>query len=290
MPPRKHNVTSIRRLAALPAQAGPFRRIACGWSGSRRRTWGVPGLLRGLAQDPPDPDRALPGDVPVPNGAVRAADGRGEPGPGRQLARRGEPGDVADLGHHDQRGEPPQPGGRPTGRKLLFLLCPRGPALDDGVIDGAIPRGVEQHRMAACSASDIDGEDHVTLAVWSRVEAITAGRGGARFGQVHGYGAGSEGVRRPALGTRRQAKLAEPPEDFGHERRTPSHPSLTSRCRARHYHGQGISVAPGAAVTGTDVTTTGPERRVLPGWPLQRQGHLKVVPDRFAGTIFRTRP
>jgi hypothetical protein len=38
-------------------------------------------------------------------GTVAAADGRGEPGPGRELARRGEPGDVADLGHQHQRGE-----------------------------------------------------------------------------------------------------------------------------------------------------------------------------------------
>src|SRR5205809_2570277 len=51
------------------------------------------GGLRGLAQDPPDPDRALLGDVPVPDGAVRAAHRRGEPGPGRQLAGRAEPGD-----------------------------------------------------------------------------------------------------------------------------------------------------------------------------------------------------
>jgi hypothetical protein len=43
--------------------------------------------------------------VPVPDRAVAAAHGRGEPGPGRQLARRGEPGDVADLGQQDQRGE-----------------------------------------------------------------------------------------------------------------------------------------------------------------------------------------
>jgi hypothetical protein len=41
----------------------------------------------------------------VPDGAVGAADGRGEPGPGRQLARRPEPCDVADLGQQDQRGE-----------------------------------------------------------------------------------------------------------------------------------------------------------------------------------------
>ena len=41
----------------------------------------------------------------MPDGAVRAADGRGEPGPGGELARRAEPGDVADLGQDDQRGE-----------------------------------------------------------------------------------------------------------------------------------------------------------------------------------------
>ena len=27
-----------------------------------------------------------------------------------------------------------------------------------------------------------------------------------------------------------------------------------------------------------------------PGWPLQRQGHLKIVSNRFAETIFRTHP
>jgi hypothetical protein len=43
--------------------------------------------------------------VAVPDGAVAAADGRSEPGPGRQLARGAEPGDVADLGQQDQRGE-----------------------------------------------------------------------------------------------------------------------------------------------------------------------------------------
>ncbi len=39
------------------------------------------------------------------DGAVAAAHGRGEPGPGRQLAGRAEAGDVADLGEQDQRGE-----------------------------------------------------------------------------------------------------------------------------------------------------------------------------------------
>jgi hypothetical protein len=51
--------------------------------------------------------------VPVPDGQVRAAHGRGQPGPGGQLARAAEPGDVADLSHHDQRGELPDAGQRP---------------------------------------------------------------------------------------------------------------------------------------------------------------------------------
>src|SRR5215510_5917658 len=44
-----------------------------------------------LAQDPPQPGGALLGDVPVADRAVAAADGRGEPGPGGQLACRSEP-------------------------------------------------------------------------------------------------------------------------------------------------------------------------------------------------------
>jgi hypothetical protein len=53
------------------------------------------------------------GDVPVPDGQVRAADRRGQPGPAGQLAGAAEPGDVADLGQHDQRGELPDAGQRP---------------------------------------------------------------------------------------------------------------------------------------------------------------------------------
>ena len=44
------------------------------------------GGLRGLAQHPPGPGGALLGDVPVVDRAVAAAHGRGEPGPGRELA------------------------------------------------------------------------------------------------------------------------------------------------------------------------------------------------------------
>jgi hypothetical protein len=53
------------------------------------------------------------GDVPVPDFEVRAAHRRGQPGPAGQLAGAAEPGDVADLGHHDQRGELPDAGQRP---------------------------------------------------------------------------------------------------------------------------------------------------------------------------------
>jgi hypothetical protein len=66
----------------------------------------------------------------VPDRAVAAAHRRGEPGPGRQLARRGEPGDVADLGEQDQRGE------RTDARQLGEDLDPRvgpGVAADLGV-------------------------------------------------------------------------------------------------------------------------------------------------------------
>ncbi len=49
----------------------------------------------------------------MPDLEVRAPHGRGQTRPGGQLAGVGEPGDVADLGHHDQRGELPDAGQRP---------------------------------------------------------------------------------------------------------------------------------------------------------------------------------
>ena len=55
----------------------------------------------------------------MPDGAVRAAHGGGEPGPGRQLARRAEPGDIPNFGEDDQRGE------RPDARELGEHLDPR---------------------------------------------------------------------------------------------------------------------------------------------------------------------
>jgi len=51
--------------------------------------------------------------VSVPDLQVRVAYGRGQPGPAGQLAGAAEPGYVADLGHHDQRGELPDARQRP---------------------------------------------------------------------------------------------------------------------------------------------------------------------------------
>jgi len=57
----------------------------------------------------------------VPDGQVRAADGRGQPGPAGQLAGACEPGDVTDLGEHDQHGELPGTGQR--GQHLDPWIC-----------------------------------------------------------------------------------------------------------------------------------------------------------------------
>jgi hypothetical protein len=66
---------------------------------------GALGGLRCLVQDPAQSRRALLGNVPVPDGQVRAADRRGQPGPAGQLAGTGEPGDVTDLGQYHQSSE-----------------------------------------------------------------------------------------------------------------------------------------------------------------------------------------
>ena len=61
------------------------------------------------AQDPTQPGRAP--DVAVADGAVRAADGGGEPGPGGELGARAEPGDeMSPTGEDDQGGERATPG------------------------------------------------------------------------------------------------------------------------------------------------------------------------------------
>ena len=60
-----------------------------GWRRSRRRWARIPvSAWRSCAashRGPPQPGRALLGDVAVADGAVRAADGGGEPGPGGEL-------------------------------------------------------------------------------------------------------------------------------------------------------------------------------------------------------------
>ena len=72
------------------------RRLAMPGGGGELR--GPLGGLRRLVHDPPQPRRALLGDVPVPDGQVRAAHGRGQPGPAGELAGGGKAGDVPDLG------------------------------------------------------------------------------------------------------------------------------------------------------------------------------------------------
>jgi hypothetical protein len=63
-----------------------------------------------------------------------------------------------------------------------------------------------------------------------------------------------------------------------------------SRCRARQHHGQAVSVAPGAPVAGRMSQPAGRNAAHCPGCPLQRQRHPEIVSNRFAETIFRTRP
>jgi hypothetical protein len=58
----------------------------------------------------------------VPDVQVRAAHGRGQPGPRGQLPGTAEPADIADLGDHDQRGELPDAGQRPQHLDLRVSL------------------------------------------------------------------------------------------------------------------------------------------------------------------------
>src|SRR5690242_7690472 len=114
------------------------RRWAMRWKvaancGCRLAVWAASHSTQRSPTEPSFPD------VPVVGDAVAAADGGGEPGPGRQLARRGEPAHVADLGEDDQRGE------RPYSRELGKDPDPRvGPgALADlaaGPVDGDLQR------------------------------------------------------------------------------------------------------------------------------------------------------
>src|SRR5215471_9965382 len=85
------------------------RRLAMRWKvaancGCRLAVWAASHSTQRSHTEPSFPD------VPVVGDAVAAAHGGGEPGPGRQLARRGEPADVADLSQDDQGGERAHPG------------------------------------------------------------------------------------------------------------------------------------------------------------------------------------
>ena len=63
-----------------------------------------------------------------------------------------------------------------------------------------------------------------------------------------------------------------------------------SRCRARQHHDQADDYAPDAPEAVKMSQRRGRNAAHCPGWPLQRQGHPKIVSNRFAETIFRTRP
>jgi hypothetical protein len=71
--------------------------------------------------------------------------------------------------------------------------------------------------------------------------------------------------------------------------RPPAVPAV-SRCRARQRHDQAVKVAPGALGAVKMSQRRDWNAAHCPGWPLQRQGHPKIVSNRFAETIFGTRP
>ena len=104
----------------------------------------------------------------MPDGPVRAAHGRGQPGPGGQLAGAGKPADVADLGQHDQRGELPDPGQRPQHLDLRV-------GLGAGV---QLPVDPVDHRRQAVDDRQAVGDD------------LPRGRGQAQLGQPAAAGPG----------------------------------------------------------------------------------------------------
>jgi hypothetical protein len=63
-----------------------------------------------------------------------------------------------------------------------------------------------------------------------------------------------------------------------------------SCCRARQHHGQAVSIALSESVAGKVSQPTSRNAAHCPDWPLQRQGHPKIVSNRSAETIFRTHP
>ena len=71
--------------------------------------------------------------------------------------------------------------------------------------------------------------------------------------------------------------------------RPPAVPAV-SRCRAPQHHGQAVTLAPGAPTARRMSQRSDRNAAHCPGRPLQRQGHPKIVSNRFAETIFGTRP
>ena len=65
--------------------------------------------------------------------------------------------------------------------------------------------------------------------------------------------------------------------------------SAVSRCRARQHHDQAVTYATDAPIAGRMSQATGRNAAHCPGWSLQRQGHPKIVSNRSAETVLRTR-
>ena len=125
--------------------------------------------------------------MPVPDLQVRAAHGRGPARPGGQLAGIGEPGDVADLGHHDQRGELPDAGQRPEhldsrvglGAGVQFPVDPAGQdgqGVDDRqAVRDDLPRRrlqVELGQPAAARPGPVTGGPVVAVVGGDRVDPV----------------------------------------------------------------------------------------------------------------------
>ncbi len=123
----------------------------------------------------------------MPDLQVRAAHGRGQPGPAGQLARAAEPADVADLGHHDQCGELPDPRQRPErldsgiGPGVLVQLTVdpvdhRRQAVDDRqAIGDDLPRCRRQVQLgqpAAAGPGPVAGRPVIAVVGGDRVDPV----------------------------------------------------------------------------------------------------------------------
>jgi hypothetical protein len=76
----------------------------------------------------------------------------------------------------------------PLRRQSLFALTfPFQAEHQDLLIPGAVPRGVEQHEIAARGASDPDGEGQVPVAIPAEGKIVSVGRKLA-LDQEHGKG------------------------------------------------------------------------------------------------------